>query len=510
MDRRSEEPTDTFWDVVSIASTTSAWSAFRYDPNMVPTGTPNKRNYESQLTAEFSNRLNVIWSRAVQVFVAWDVKLSDETTRGTLGDMKIKPSLFDFWSYGDSLTIEPGIAADVAAIKDDTTQNRMPIANLCMALGDAITTTTELEKAMQTVSSSPRTIAAHMVVYASWRIAACVAEKCKRGTDATGFLKVATFDLYAATVWACSVLCKEQQGLLVGTPDWNFDDVMMVLASELQSNSVLSSPNEAHLPVWMQVDVFGDLGYFIRLAQTTMAPLPGEIGKQSTFNFTTVTQAANAELILHTMSMMTMDSKNLTRVAYVPLFMKEIATDTAAYDAFQDIWLTWQRVPNPEETQDALFTLEQKYGTMVCGLDDETECALRVSRGENVFWDPATRTCRPRVPITPPTPEEECAKKTDHYWDGKDCLPIPDCGPGKKWDPATKTCVPDTPTPDPEADCNKRKAAGDPVEWDPVSKTCKSTTPTPSGGGGGGGGGGGSGPALFIGILALLALFGRR
>ena len=153
-----------------------------------------------------------------------------------------------------------------------------------------------------------------------------------------------------------------------------------------------------------------------------------------------------------------------------------------------------------------------KYASLVCGEDDELDCTMKAKRGENVYWDPVTKKCLSRIPITPipaPSPEEECKKKTDHYWDGKDCLPIPDCGPGKKWDPATKTCVPDTPTPDPEADCNKRKAAGDPVEWDPVSKTCKSTTPTPSGGGGGGGGGG-SGPALFIGILALLALFGRR
>ncbi len=137
MDRRSEEPRETFRDAVLIGGLTkSAWSAFR-DSTAGAHGSPGKASYELILATEFSNRFIVMWSRAVQVFVAWDGLSSDKTTRGTLGGMKIKPIYFDFWSYDTALRVDPAIKTEVDDVTSDIQQNRMPIANLCRILGDS-------------------------------------------------------------------------------------------------------------------------------------------------------------------------------------------------------------------------------------------------------------------------------------------------------------------------------------------------------------------------------------
>jgi hypothetical protein len=441
-----------------------------------------------------------MWSRAGQVFVAWDGRSSDKTTRGTLAGMKISPINFDFWSYDDiALRVDPAIKADVDDITGDVQQNRMPIANLCRTLGDSILTTDGLLAAMSNMPTAPRTIAAYMIVYASWRLAACVAQKQNREKDEYGHTKVYTYDLYAATVWACFVLCKAQRAVLDGDPDWSFDDVMTVLTLELRGNTILSSPNEGLgiASAWSKTEVFGDLGYFIALGRSKLAVLPGEKTTNATFAFTTVTQAANAEAIFYAMAALTYAVLLKTRVAYVPLFMGEVSRDVDAYNAFRDIWKA-----TGDTTMDVLFELESKYTSLVCGEDDELDCTMRVRRGEDVYWDPVSKKCRSSIPITPipaPSPEEECKKRQD-------------AGEDVYWDPVSNSClsrIPITPVLTPEQECNKRKDAGEDVFWD-GSNCIKRVKPIPSGGGGGGGGGGGSGPALFIGILALLALFGRR
>ncbi len=52
---------------------------------------------------DLCNRFNVTWGYAAQVLVAWDTKLSTTDTRGTLNNMQIKASAFNFWDYDTSL-----------------------------------------------------------------------------------------------------------------------------------------------------------------------------------------------------------------------------------------------------------------------------------------------------------------------------------------------------------------------------------------------------------------------
>jgi hypothetical protein len=474
--------------------------------------------------------------------------------------MMIPVGEFNFWNYNTSLTVESNIATEVAAISADISKNRMPIANLFQTLGGAIQDVSGMQSAMKTpIAASTKVVAAHMVVYASWRIAACVARKVGRKTDGNGHTIVFTSDLYFAVIWVCLALRRALDSLDPTTTDWTFDDVMYVLSDAFNEEEKFSAPDERYTNIWVQTEVYATLGYFVGLGYANLSNtafgggmmLPGQSGLNATFQFTTVTQASIAEaLFMKYMEMMATDSTPtdyLTRVSYVPLSMDQLSNDTLAYAAFQTEWLPSDPA-TAAQIPETLLGLEVKYDQVICGPpDDPTKCARkgkdfywdddakmckRISDDPNAYcqyrhhkdpsvgpaWDPTSSTC-----VFPPTPREKCDKTPGYHWEGDD---------------DTGTCVPDTPTPDPKADCdkraasgedvywdgkacvpltpemlcNKRKAAGEDVEWDGTNCIKKLTPiPTPpSGGGGGGGGGGGSGPALFIGILALLALFGRR
>jgi hypothetical protein len=563
MDRSSELPNDTFYNVVSgfKGGNQSAWAAFRVQ-GLGPVGSPVKFARNKALITEFGNRFNVIWSYAVRVFVAWDSSSSTDANRGTLGGMMIPVKDFNFWDYNTSLFVEPEIATEIARISPDIDKNRMPLVNLLQTLGGAIKDTLGMQNAITGLSgASTKVVAAHMVVYASWRIAACVAKRVGRGRDGSGHTIVETSDLYYAVNWVCLSLRRALDALDPAVTDWTFDDAMGVLSEAFDKETLFSTGNEKFQNIWMQTAVCGTLGYFVNLgypklmnpsSPSSTLMLPGQSTLNATFDFTTVTQASIAEALFSKyMEMMVSGdgSEYLTRVPYVPLFMEQLADDLKAYKAFQSEWLPTDPT-TAEKIQSTLFDLEVKYDQVICGPpDDQTLCARK---GKDFYWDDDFKTCKkisddpqaycqyrhhkdPSVgpiwdpttkscvfPKPGPTPRETCNATAGFHWEGDDatgsCVPDtppPDPDAEKKkcallsdhhWDDATKTCVADTE----EDKCNKRKAAGDPVDWDPISKTCKSTKPTPSGGGGGGGGGGGSGPALFIGILALLALFGRR
>jgi hypothetical protein len=456
--------------------------------------------------------------------------------------MQIKASAFNFWNYDTSLTVD--FERDrVSGLLDET--NRMPIANLCMSLGTSIDDLVSFTNAKLTVpgAGSDKLVAAHMVVYASFVVAACAADKLNRGKDKFGLTLTYTYDLYAAAIWTCRALRRALDSLPGGDPTWTFVDVIQVLSRALAKETAFNKP-EVDLNAWETVDVMaGNLGAFVAIGDAYMGnnaiKLPGEVGKVGCrFTFSTTTQAAIAESLFNKYMHLSIATRPvsdyLTRVAYVPLFMAQALSEPTTAQNLRALWMSDKK---DRSTIAALVELEATCRPRLCTYsppDPKAICEQRARDGEPVFWDPTTNECLPTIPITPLTPEEECQKRQDGgedvFWDPltKKCLPrIPvtpaltpeeeckkrqDAGEDVFWDPVSKSClkrIPITPVLTPEEECKKRKDAGEDVFWD-GSNCIKRVKPIPSGGGGGGGGGGGSGPALFIGILALLALFGRR
>jgi hypothetical protein len=483
-------------------------------------------------------RFNVIWSYAVQVFVAWDTAMSDDSTRGTLNNMGITATSFNFWNHDSGLTVDMGRGPAVAALTNE--DNRMPIANLCMNLGTSIQDEKSRDAQKGVKPSSERLVAAHMVVYASWVIAACAAESMNRGQDDNNQRLVYTYDLYAASIWTCFALRQALDSLPGDAPTtWTFKDVMAVLRLAYAKEKFTK---EIGLNGWQKVPVMGgNLGYFIRQGaiDTTNSAivLPGENGVGSTFNFTTISQAGIAESLFSRymdVSMYTWpvtEIMYMTRVAYVPLFINEVINDTEAKNDFVDEWLPY--VSTAQDLFKTIYTLESRYGAIVCGSevtacnalgadyywdedagvckkianDPDGYCKYRNSKDSTVgpIWDPTTKSCV--FPKPGPTPRETCNATPGFHWEGDDatgkCVPDTPPGPtprekcnataGFHWegDDATGKCVPDTPpkcptgehwdgtkcVPDTDPDEEKKKCALLPDHhWDDASGTCVKDT----------------------------------